>query len=151
MAQAALRMRFHDHFERMHRFGGWTALVLFWAVMIAFANDTRGGVAIVAALTTSMDFWLLVAITVSILMPWLHLKRVKIEVVKPSSHAAIVKFDYGDTPFPGSSNAISRSPLLEWHSFANIPTPGEDGYRLIISRAGDWTGRFTGQPKQPDN
>ncbi|MGI9487400.1 MAG: hypothetical protein ACR2RF_16290, partial [Geminicoccaceae bacterium] len=138
MAQASLRARFHDSFERVHRFGGWTALVLFWVSTVTFTDDIRGDVPLVEALTDSAGFWLLIAITISILMPWLNLKRVPIEVVKPSNHAAIVRFNYGDTPFPGSSNAISRSPLLEWHSFANIPTPGEDGYRLIISRAGDW-------------
>ena len=37
---------------------------------------------------------------------------------------------------------MSRSPLLEWHSFANVPSPDEDGFRLTISRAGDWTGQF---------
>lgn len=45
-------------------------------------------------------------------------------------------------PFAGSSTAISRSPLREWHSFANVPAPGEPGFRLTISRAGDWTGAF---------
>ena len=142
MAQASLRARFHDSFERVHRFGGWAALILFWTSTVTFTDDMRGSLPLVDALTGSVGFWLLIAITISILMPWLHLKRVPIEVVKPSDHAAIVRFNYGDTPFPGSSNAISRNPLLEWHSFANIPTSGEDGYRLIISRAGDWTGRF---------
>ncbi|MGO4430841.1 hypothetical protein AB4Z54_71750, partial [Streptomyces sp. MCAF7] len=49
---------------------------------------------------------------------------------------------HGVTPFAGSSTAISRNPLLEWHSFANVPAPGEAGFRLTISRAGDWTGKF---------
>ena len=34
---------------------------------------------------------------------------------------------------------ISLNPLLEWHSFANIPSTGRPGFRLIVSRAGDWT------------
>ncbi len=142
MAHAPIRARFHDAFERVHRFGGWTALILFWAGMVTFTNDIRGDVSLSDALIGSAGFWLLVIISISILLPWLRLKRVPIEIVKPSDHAAIVRFNYGDTPFPGSSNSISRNPLLEWHSFANIPTPGEDGYRLIISRAGDWTGKF---------
>jgi hypothetical protein len=55
---------------------------------------------------------------------------------------ALLSFDYGVTPFAGSSTALSRNPLLEWHSFANVPAPGRSGFRLTISRAGDWTGRF---------
>ncbi len=70
----------------------------------------------------------------------------KIEVVKPSNHAVTARFDYGDTPFPGSSNAISHTPFGEYHAFANAPKPGESGYRLVISRAGDWTGRFIDNP-----
>ena len=31
---------------------------------------------------------------------------------------------------------------MEWHAFANIPAPDEEGFRLAISRAGDWTGDF---------
>ncbi|HSX95932.1 MAG TPA: hypothetical protein VLG91_00780, partial [Streptomyces sp.] len=60
----------------------------------------------------------------------------------PSTHVALARFDHGVTPFAGSSTAISRSPLTEWHSFANVPSPGEPGFRLTISRAGDWTGSF---------
>jgi hypothetical protein len=68
------------------------------------------------------------------------LRRVPVRITRPSRHVALVSFDYGVTPFAGSSTAVSRRPLLEWHSFANVPTPGRSGFRLTISRAGDWTG-----------
>ena len=55
---------------------------------------------------------------------------------------ALLRFDYGVTPFAGSSTTVSRNPLLEWHSFANVPAPGRNGFRLTVSRAGDWTGSF---------
>ena len=51
-------------------------------------------------------------------------------------------FDYGVTPFAGSSTAISVNPLKEWHHFANVPAPGKTGFRLTISRAGDFTGQL---------
>ena len=135
-----IRARFHNQFELVHRFAGWSVLALFWAQSWSMAHDAG------TAFTTTQAFWLLGLITLSIISPWLTLKKVPIEVVKPSNHAVAVRFNYGDTPFPGSSNALSLSPLREWHSFANIPTPGQDGYRLIISRAGDWTGRFIDNP-----
>jgi hypothetical protein len=69
-----------------------------------------------------------------------------IRVERPSSHAAIVHFDYGVTPAFASAVGISRSPLREWHAFATVSTPGRSGYRLLISRAGDWTGRFIDDP-----
>ena len=135
-----VRARFHDLFELVHRFAGWTLLALFWAQTVSLARDLGVPPGQGPAL------WMLGLITLSIAAPWMTLRRVPIKVVKPSSHAVVARFDYGETPFPGSSNAISLSPLTEWHSFANIPTPGEAGYRLVISRAGDWTGRFIDDP-----
>lgn len=139
-ALGPIRARFHNAFEKIHRFVGWTVLVLFWAQTVSITRDMGGD------LLHSPAFWMLCLITLSILSPWLTLKRVKVEIAKPSNHAVIARFDYGDTPFPGSSNAISHSPFGEYHSFANIPSPDHSGYRLAISRAGDWTGRFIDTP-----
>ncbi|MDA7965234.1 hypothetical protein [Ruegeria sp.] len=141
-ALGPIRARFHNGFEKIHRFVGWTVLALFWAQTVSITRDTGGD------LLHSPAFWMLCLITLSILSPWLTLKRVKVEIVKPSNHAVIARFDYGDTPFLGSSNAISHSPFGEYHSFANIPSPGHSGYRLAISRAGDWTGRFIDAPPE---
>jgi hypothetical protein len=142
LALPRFRARFHNQFELAHRFGGWAALLLFWVQAFLFIDAQRGATPLAAAMWASPAPWVLVGISLSIALPWLRLKRVRVEVTKPSPHAVVVRFDHGETPFPGSSTAVSRSPLLEWHSFANIPTPGKEGFRLIISRAGDWTGRF---------
>ncbi|WP_282169443.1 hypothetical protein [Ruegeria atlantica] len=139
-ALGPVRARFHNAFEKTHRFVGWTVLGLFWAQTISITNDLGG------MLLHSPAFWMLCLITLSILSPWLTLKRVNVRIEKPSNHAVIAQFDYGDTPFPGSSNAISHTPFGEYHSFANIPSPDQPGYRLAISRAGDWTGRFIDNP-----
>ena len=137
-----LRKRYHDSFERTHRFGGWAALLLFWLHTLSLVNDQRGDVFLAEALASSLGFWLLLLVTLSIPLPWLQLRKVPVQLTRPSSHAAIAHFDYGVTPTPGQTNAISLRPLLEWHSFATIVTPGQEGYRMIISRAGDWTGAF---------
>lgn len=135
-----VRARFHNAFEKIHRFVGWTVLALFWGQTVSITRDMGG------ALTETPAFWALCLITLSIASPWLTLKRVKVEIVKPSDHAVIARYDYGDTPFPGSSNAISLTPFGEYHAFANIPAPNEQGFRQAISRAGDWTGRFIDNP-----
>ena len=85
-------------------------------------------------------FWTLLVLSLSIVLPWLRLRKVAVEIKRPSSHVALAKFNYGVTPFAGSSMAISRDPLKEWHSFANVPSPNEEGFRLTISR-GRQTGR----------
>ncbi|MEU0213261.1 hypothetical protein ABZ235_35680 [Streptomyces canus] len=123
------RSRHHDHFEKIHRFGGWTALALFWTHTLL----SSAGPASLAVLAV---------VTFSVALPWLRLRKVAVRLERPSSHVVLARLDHGETPFAGSSTAISRSPLREWHSFANVPAPGEPGFRLTISRAGDWTGAF---------
>jgi hypothetical protein len=142
MALPPIRSRYHDNFELTHRFGGWTALLLFWVQTVLFVNDQPGAVALGSALISTPGFWLLIIVTISILLPWLRLRKVPVKIETPSSHVALVRFNHGATPMAGSSTAVSRSPLVEWHSFANVPAPGEEGFRLTISRAGDWTGAF---------
>ncbi len=135
-----VRQKHHDRFERVHRLGGWSALVLFWVVtLVPLLAGPGGGL---AAATGAWPVWALVAVTISVALPWLRLKKVPVEIVSPSDHVALTRFDHGYTPFAGSSTGVSRHPLLEWHSFANVPEPGRDGFRLTISRSGDWTGSF---------
>ncbi|MEU6380391.1 hypothetical protein [Streptomyces sp. NPDC046909] len=123
------RSRHHDHFEKIHRFGGWTALALFWTHTLLSAPGP-------------VEVTVLSVVTFSVALPWLRLRKVDVRLENPSPHVVLARFDHGETPFAGSSTAVSRSPLKEWHSFANVPAPGEPGFRLTISRAGDWTGAF---------
>jgi hypothetical protein len=129
MSLPPLRAKHHDLFELVKRFGGWTSLLLLWAQTAVMTDNV-----------TSPEVIVLSIVTFSVALPWLRLRKVPVELVVPSNHVTLAKFDYGVTPFAGSSTAISRSPLKEWHSFANVPSPGQPGFRLTISRAGDWTG-----------
>ena len=140
MALPSIRARFHNNFELTHRFGGWSALLLFLVQTMLLTNDLRGDLSFGNALLQSFGFWTLALVTISIILPWLRLQRVPVQIERPSNHVALVRFNHGVTPFAGSSTTVSRSPLTEWHSFANVPAPGEEGFRLTISRAGDWTG-----------
>lgn len=127
LALPRLRAKRHDLFERAHRFGGWAVLVLF---------------GVLSAVSNPVFLWPLALVVASVVLPWLRLRRVPVHIVSPSPHVALVSFDHGVTPFAGSSTTVSRNPLLEWHSFANVPAPGRPGFRLTISRAGDWTAKF---------
>ncbi|MGB1236561.1 MAG: hypothetical protein ACPG4U_00045 [Pseudomonadales bacterium] len=144
-AHKQIRAKYHDMFERSHRFGGWLALVLFWALTVSLQAERVNG-PLLDGLIHSANFWLLTLLSASIALPWLRLRRVRVEIDTPSNHVAIAKFDHGVTPFAGSSTAISLNPLTEWHHFANAPSPDSQGFRLVISRAGDWTGRFIDKP-----
>ena len=141
MAIPGIRSKKHNQFEKTHRFGGWLALGLFWLQSILF-TQAQSQLSLGEALVASPSFWMLSILTLSIVLPWLRLKKVKVETTNPSSHVVLANFDYGVTPFAGSSTVISTNPLTEWHAFANVPTPDKDGFRLTISRAGDWTGKL---------
>jgi len=145
-AAPPVRSRAHNLFETSHRFGGWTAIGLFWALTVHLALHRRGDAAAVETIASSWQVWVLAILTASVASPWLRLRRVPVTVERPSSHAAIVRLDYGATPAFASAVAVSRSPLREWHAFATVTIPGRSGYRLLVSRAGDWTGRFIDDP-----
>lgn len=136
-----VRAKHHNLFELTHRFGGWALLLTFW-IQALVQMSTRATATPRVDPLSIVSLVLLAVATVSVLLPWLRLRRVPVRIERPSSHVALVEFDYGVTPFAGSSTAVSRSPWREWHSFANVPSPGREGFRLTISRAGDWTGRF---------
>jgi hypothetical protein len=145
-AISPIRMRAHNVFEHTHRWGGWSAIAVFWILTVHLATDGRGRTSAAVAVATDWHVWVLAALTASVAWPWLRLRRVPVTVVRPSSHAAIVHLDYGVRPQDASGVGISLSPLREWHAFATVTTPGQPGYRLLISRAGDWTGRFIDDP-----
>lgn len=131
-----VRARAHNVFELTHRFGGWASVGLFWGLTVHLMHADLG----------AWQVWLLGLITASIVWPWVRLRRVPVTVERLSSHAAIAHLDYSSTPIHVSAVGISRSPLREWHTFATVSTRGRSGYRLLVSRAGDWTSRFIDDP-----
>ncbi|WP_277210432.1 hypothetical protein [Isoptericola croceus] len=134
-----VRARHHDLFEVSHRFGGWLLLGLLWVHTVA--GSVAGTTPLWAAVALG-------AVTLSVAWPWLRLRRVPVDVTKPSDHVLVLGFDHGVTPFAGSSTTVARRPLGQWHSFANIASPGRSGFRLTVSRAGDWTGDLVDRPPQ---
>ncbi|CAL3963300.1 unnamed protein product [Diplocarpon coronariae] len=139
-AHPAMRIKHHDRFERVHRFAGWTALVLFWVQTVVVTNSFRGRKTLGSALVANPGMWLVATATFSVALPWLHLRRVSVRADVLSAHAVRLYFDYGK-PAPGSAIRISERPLVEWHAFATIAKPNEKGFSVLVSNAGDWTSR----------
>jgi hypothetical protein len=129
-----IRSRFHNQFEIVARYGNWISLYLFWAENIYWHRlNPQSSV-------VGINDLLLILSSLCVISPWLSLRKVPVKIETPSRWVSHLTFDYGVTPFPGSSVDLSLSPLKEWHSFANIPVPHTTGYRLAVARAGDWTG-----------
>ncbi len=147
MALPRLRAAQHDRFEVTHRFCGWAALVLVWINTMLFVDADCGDESFASALLTEPSFWLVVLSALLALWPWLLLRRVPVSCERPSSHAVILRLDHGVTPAIGTTRPISLRPLVGWHHFANVPgAPGDTGYRMLVSRAGDWTSALVDQP-----
>jgi hypothetical protein len=141
------RTRRHDRFEAVHRLGAWSALGLVWINTLMVTVRQGATVSLPVALARTPTVWLLVLTSAFAAWPWVLLRRVPVRVERPSGHAAIVALDHDITTTIGTTRAISRHPLVGWHHFAVVPSAGgRRGYRMLVSRAGDWTGHFIDAP-----
>ena len=147
MAMPPLRRLAHDRFEVTHRFCAWAALALVWINTVLFVGSRQPDRPLPLALAAAPTVWMLLVTTLCAVWPWLLLRRVAVTVTRPSRHAVVVTLDRGRCPSIGTTRAISRRPFVGWHQFANVPAvAGTAGYRMVISRAGDWTGAFIDDP-----
>ncbi|KAF7346327.1 putative three-domain protein adenylation-thiolation-dehydrogenase [Mycena sanguinolenta] len=162
-AYPTIRSKRHDSFERVHRFFGWTSIILVWAQVVLLTNDYRKDQSLSHALVHSAPFWMLLVMTGntfgivslkvltnlakgSIILPWLRLRKVLVRAEVLSKHAVRLYFTYS-TPIPGSFVRLSVHPLKDWHGFATIAVPNEKGFSLVVSKAGDWsTSRIADAP-----
>lgn len=144
----AFRAARHNTFEVVHRYGGWTLCSLLWGQLGVSINSTRitTGQPIGMLIIQTPLFWCLVIITLAILYPWtrLRLRNVRVEVLSP--RAALLHFNHRRMN-TCLGIRITDSPLKETHSFATISSAGdEQGFRVLMSRAGDWTSNFIKNP-----
>ncbi|GKT53956.1 amino acid adenylation domain-containing protein [Colletotrichum tofieldiae] len=146
MAYPSIRAKMHDQFEWTHRFAGWSALALVWAHVIATAASTSSE-PLGPALAKTPALYLVALTTLSIALPWMRLRRVKVVPEPLSKHAVRLHFDFC-TPPPCTSRGvrITDRPMVEWHAFAAIPEPSGKGFSIVVSKAGDWTKRIIENP-----
>lgn len=149
MSWPSVRIRIHDQWELSHRFAGWSALLLVWAHLVISAASLNPSLSLGIAVARSPAVWLITLTTLSIALTWMHIRRVPVTVEPLSKHAVRLHFDFA-SPAPGCAVRISDSPLREWHAFATITDPesskNKRGFSIIVSRAGDWTGRLIENP-----
>lgn len=151
LAHPRFRGLFHNAFEAVHRFGGWLAVALFWALTIlsCHAESKQPGSTITFGklVVKSPSFWLLLVVTGCIILPWLRLQKVPVQAEHLSDHAVRLHFNYLKHARPVFGIRIAMSPLGEWHSFANIPCTNKQSFTCVISAAGDWTRQQIAKPQ----
>lgn len=97
LAYPRFRLVFHDYFEASHRFLGWITTALVWVQVVSLANDYRSpSESLGRALSRAAPFWLPLIMTVSIILPWIRLRKVEVKSVVLSKHAVRIYFDHGE-------------------------------------------------------
>ena len=138
-----LRFKSHNTFEAFHRFGGWTAVALFWVqtVLVCYEQSRVAHAQSLGLLLIQTPiFWLLALVTGSIILPWLRLRKIQAWPEILSQRAARIHFNYTSI---GSvvGIRIANNPLKEWHPFATIPEADGSSFSILVSSAGDWTNK----------
>lgn len=149
LALPKLRAKFHNMFEAVHRFAGWTAVALSWVQLFLLADAQRKAqtpmLSLGAMVYQSPILYLLIIVTISLILPWLRLRKVAVVAEPLSSHAIRLHFGYTNLPLCAALR-FSHNPLKEWHSFAGIPEGDGIGFSIIVSKAGDWTSQLISAP-----
>jgi hypothetical protein len=146
-AHPKFRVRFHNYFEAMHRFAGWTSFAILWVqtfIVAAHSAKTKHG-NVGLELVNNPGFWTLCLSTFFIALSWARLRHREVEAEILSSHATRLHFKYKDM-LPLYGLKVSERPLLEWHAFATIPEPDGKGFSFVVSNAGDWTSKTISSP-----
>ncbi|KAF8998922.1 hypothetical protein BDQ17DRAFT_1247031 [Cyathus striatus] len=136
-----IRNNHHNVFERHHRFIGWLGLISTWIfVILGDSYDLKthswnpNGVQIIRQQT----FWYSLGMTVFILIPWVTVRKVKVECEIPSPKAVILHFERGMQQ--GLLARISRSSVMEYHAFGIISEgKNSNKHYLICGVQGDFT------------
>lgn len=131
----------HNSFEAVHRFGGWTAVGLFWVEILLVSNaesKVPGSESLGIVVIKAPAFWILLVITFFIILPWVRLRKVEAFPEVLSNHVVRIYFKYMKIG-PVLGIRITHNPMKEWHAFASIPEADGSSFSLIVSDAGDWT------------
>ena len=139
-AYPLFRFMGHNIFEFTHRFSSWILIVLLWAAYLKLTHSiceaqiqSWGNY-----LVHDATFWFVIVLTVTLIAPWVTLRKVPVSPEYISDHAIRLHFDFTTTKF-SQGISIANHPLRDWHTFAGIPEPSGSGFSLLISNAGDWT------------
>ncbi len=131
-----IRRRFHNTFEYIHRYVGWTCLIML-IIHVAFLQvDTFHSFSTQALFNAPV--FILIFIIVIIFLPWICIRKVFVQYKQPSKDVTMITFPQALYPY-GSTTRISLNGY-EWHAFAIALTdPYTDQHSILVAAVGDWT------------
>lgn len=131
-AQRYVRHRCHNIFELIHRYVGWSLLVVF-LVMLIYLHIGN-----LIYMLFDPTFILYVIIVCTVLSPWFFVRRVDLRG-KVNCTEGVVILTLPGAPKAGTFVRLSHN-LIEWHAFSIASrSKNEEEYEVIIAPAGDWT------------
>ena len=147
-AVSVVRNRHHNLFEFIHRFFGWSALLLLWTQLLLITSWAPQSVANGSQLSATgrISFALAAMIAALILAPWLTVRKVDVRTQVLSK--SILELKFSGLSRPGMFGRISRHALADWHAFALVPGNGSSSHSMIISTVGDFTKELITNPAQ---
>ncbi|CAF0817264.1 unnamed protein product [Rotaria sp. Silwood1] len=135
-AMPIVRRRFHNTFERIHRYIGWTSLFILIVHVIFIQLDNFNSFSTKALF--NVPVLILLVIIIIILLPWICIRKVLVQYDQPSKDLTILTFPRAIYPY-GSFTRISLDGY-EWHAFAiALSDPCMDQHSVLVAAAGDWT------------
>jgi hypothetical protein len=149
-ALSPVRRRVRELFRVVHRFGVWFIVGLLWVQTELVLSMRQPGVPWHQRFGTEPEFWLLLAMTTLLLVPWLRLRRVPIEV-RRSRDVVVVRLEVGRPPRPGAMAMAmamaSLSPFGTCHQFTQVVEPGRRGATLVMPRRRGWVNDLVDFPR----
>jgi len=143
-----IRNTHHNVFERHHRFIGWLGLIFTWVfVILGYSYDPNTGSwnSVSSIILNTQEFWYCLGMTIFILMPWVTVRKVKVDVEVPSSKIAVIRFERGMQH--GLLSRISRTSIMEYHAFGIVSEGTHAKYHYIICGVkGDFTRNLVQHP-----
>lgn len=146
------REKFHNTFEKVHRYIGWLCLaVLSLHLIVSRLSTASSQIHRLQAFLTDPVLLMTALIIISVCLPWMTIQRFERFTAYCPSPDVLVLTIPGKADV-GTFARISTN-LVEWHSFsvAGIrfnPQTGRSELRLIIGAAGDWTRNLAHQIEQ---
>ncbi|CAF4437534.1 unnamed protein product, partial [Adineta steineri] len=113
-AMPIIRRRFHNVFEHIHRYVGWTCLVVLIVHVIFLQLDNFQSFSTKALFNEAVI--ILVIIVIIIILPWIWVRKVSAQFSQPSKDLTVITFPQALYPY-GSTTRISFDGH-EWHAFA---------------------------------
>ncbi|EFJ30639.1 hypothetical protein SELMODRAFT_409171 [Selaginella moellendorffii] len=134
LAMPIVRVRHHNLFERVHRYLGWSLLLLLTAILLRKFFHSRWNLSGIAIASATIAIACLLVVFYS----WFLIERQSVHVrVGRQGNVLIVRL-HGKAR-PGAFAKISFN-LTEWHAFSVAFSDRENrAYGLVVGVAGDWT------------